>query len=47
VPLKIGKNRVEVETEDITGRSKSIDRMVTRAAPAPSLEPSTGELWDP
>lgn len=47
VPLKIGKNRVQVETEDITGRSKSIDRMVTRAAPAPSLVPSAGELWDP
>jgi hypothetical protein len=47
VPLKIGKNRVQVETEDITGRSKSLDRMVTRAAPAPSLVPSTGELWDP
>jgi hypothetical protein len=47
VPLKIGKNRVQVEAEDINGRSRSVDRMVTRAAPAPSLVPSAGELWDP
>jgi hypothetical protein len=47
VPLKIGKNRVEVEAEDITGRTKSVDKVVTRAAPAPSLVPSDQELWNP
>jgi hypothetical protein len=47
VPLKIGKNHLQVETEDITGRSKSVDRTVTRAAPAPALVPSNQELWNP
>jgi hypothetical protein len=47
VPLKIGKNRVQVEAEDIAGRTKSVDKMVTRAAPAPSLVPSNQELWNP
>jgi hypothetical protein len=47
VPLKIGKNRVQVDAEDIAGRTKSIDKMVTRAAPAPALVPSNQELWNP
>jgi hypothetical protein len=47
VPLKIGKNRVEVEAEDVAGRTKSIDKMVTRAAPAPALVPLEQELWNP
>jgi hypothetical protein len=47
VPLKVGKNRVQVEAEDIAGRAKSVDRIVTRAAPAPALEPTNQELWNP
>jgi hypothetical protein len=47
VPLKIGKNRVQVDAEDILGRGKSIDRVVTRTAPAPALEPTDQELWNP
>jgi FecR protein. len=47
VPLKVGKNRVQVDAEDIVGRTKSIDRVVTRAAPAPTLEPTNQELWNP
>jgi len=47
VPLRIGKNRVQVDAEDITGRIKSLDKVVTRAAPAPSLEPADKELWNP
>jgi hypothetical protein len=47
VPLKIGKNRVQVDAEDILGRTKLIDRVVTRAAPAPALEPTDQELWNP
>jgi hypothetical protein len=47
VPLKIGKNRLQVEAEDIAGRTKSVDKLVTRAAPAPSLVPSDQELWNP
>ena len=47
VPLKVGKNHVQVEAEDIVGRTKSVDRVVTRAAPAPSLEPAAQEIWNP
>jgi len=47
VPLKIGKTRVQVDAEDIAGRAKSVERVVTRAAPAPLLEPTNQELWNP
>ncbi len=47
VPLKIGKNHVEVDAEDIIGRTKSVDRVVTRAASAPTLVPANQELWNP
>ncbi len=47
VPLKIGKNRVQVDAEDILGRNKTVDKVVTRAAPPPALEPTGQELWNP
>jgi hypothetical protein len=47
VPLKVGKNRVQVDAEDILGRSKTVDKMVNRAAAAPALEPTHQELWNP
>jgi len=47
VPLKVGKNHVQVDAEDIIGRTKIVDRVVTRAAPAPTLVPSNQELWNP
>jgi len=47
VPLRVGKNHVQIDAEDILGRTKSVDRMVTRAAPAPTLVPSNQELWNP
>jgi hypothetical protein len=47
VPLKIGKNRVQVDAEDILGRTKSVDKEVVRAATPPTLEPSDQELWNP
>jgi hypothetical protein len=47
VPLKIGKNHVEVNAEDILGRSKAVERVVTRAAAAPTLEPTGQEIWNP
>jgi hypothetical protein len=47
VPLKVGKNHVQVDAEDITGRTKIVDRVVTRAAPPPKLVPSDQELWNP
>jgi hypothetical protein len=47
VPLKVGKNYLQVEAEDILGRDKTVDKVVTRAAPAPTLEPSGQEIWNP
>jgi hypothetical protein len=47
VPLKVGKNRLQIDAEDIIGRTKSFDRVVTRAAPTPTLVPSNQELWNP
>jgi len=47
VPLKIGKNRVQIDAEDILGRSKTVDKVVNRAAPSPTLEPTGQELWNP
>jgi hypothetical protein len=47
VPLKVGKNHVQVDAEDILGRNKTVDKSVTRAAPAPTLEPAGQELWNP
>lgn len=47
VPLKIGKNHVQVDAEDILGRTKSVEKIVNRAAPPPSLEPTEQELWNP
>jgi hypothetical protein len=47
VPLKVGKNHVQVDAEDILGRSKTVDKTVTRAAAAPTLEPIGQELWNP
>ncbi len=45
--LAVGANRVEVSAEDITGRKKVLSRVITREAPAPALQPSTGALWKP
>jgi len=47
VPLKVGKNRVEVEAEDIVGRKKILERVVTRTPAAPTLEPANEEIWNP
>lgn len=47
VPLKIGKNRIQVDAEDVFGRNKTVDKTVVRAAPSPTLEPTTQELWNP
>jgi hypothetical protein len=47
VPLKVGKNRVQIDAEDIIGRTKSVDRVITRAAPSPTLVPANQELWSP
>lgn len=47
VPLKVGKNHVQVEAEDILGRNKAVDKVITRAAPAPTLEPTSQEIWNP
>jgi hypothetical protein len=47
IPLKIGRNHVQIDAEDIVGRTKSVDRVVIRAAKAPPLVPEEQELWNP
>jgi hypothetical protein len=47
VPLKVGKNRVQIDAEDILGRNKTVDRNITRAAAPPTLEPAGQEIWNP
>jgi hypothetical protein len=47
VPLRIGNNRLQIEAEDIMGRTKAVDKVVTRAAPPPKLEASDVEIWNP
>jgi hypothetical protein len=47
LPLKIGKNRVQVDAEDVLGRSKSVEKVVGRAAAKPTLEPTGQEIWNP
>jgi hypothetical protein len=47
VPLKPGKNHIEVEAEDIVGRKKTIERVLTRGGSAPTLEQTNQELWNP
>lgn len=47
VPLKTGKNRIQVDAEDIVGRKKTVEKTIIRSVPAPILEPSGDELWNP
>jgi hypothetical protein len=47
VALKTGKNRIQVEAEDVVGRKKTVEKTITRSVPAPILEPSGDELWNP
>ena len=47
VPLKIGKNHIQVDAEDIIGRTKRVDRVVTRSSPPPTLEVTDQDVWNP
>ena len=47
VPLKIGKNHVQVDAEDIVGRTKHVDRVVTRSSLPPALEMTDQDVWNP
>jgi hypothetical protein len=46
IPLKIGPNRIKVDVEDIGGRRRSVDKIVRRSAPPPSLQAVDKELWN-
>lgn len=46
IPLQIGPNRIKVDVEDITGRKKSVDKLVRRAARPPSLQAVDKDLWN-
>jgi hypothetical protein len=45
VPLGVGANKIEVQAEDILGRKKAVNKMVKRAPPSPTLEPTDEDLW--
>ena len=47
IPLKMGKNRVQVDAEDVLGRSKAVEKLITRTPPTPVLEAPEQELWNP
>jgi Glucodextranase, domain B/FecR protein len=46
LPLAEGKNPVEIEVEDLTGRTRQVSSTVVRRGPAqPALTPEPTELW--
>jgi hypothetical protein len=45
VPLAVGKNRITVDAEGITGQKKNATREVTRTARPPTLKASDEPLW--
>jgi hypothetical protein len=45
VPLRVGKNAVDVAAEDVTGRTRHATGTVVRHGPPPPLTPEPAELW--
>jgi hypothetical protein len=45
VPLRVGKNTVDVAAEDLTGRTRRATGNVVRRGPPPALTPEAGDLW--
>jgi len=45
VPLRAGKTPVEVEAEDLSGRTRQISTTLSRRGPPPALKPETTDLW--
>ncbi len=45
VPLRVGKNTVDVAAEDVTGRTRHATGTVVRRGPPPPLTPEPADLW--
>lgn len=45
VPLRVGKNAVDVAAEDMTGRTRHASGTVVRRGPPPTLTPEPADLW--
>jgi hypothetical protein len=45
VPLRPGKTPVEIEAEDLTGRTRQVSTNLSRRGPPPSLKPESTDLW--
>ncbi len=48
VPLRAsGKTPVEIEAEDLSGRTRQVSTTLSRRGPPPALKPETTDLWKP
>ncbi|HXJ20372.1 MAG TPA: FecR domain-containing protein [Polyangia bacterium] len=45
VPLRVGKNTLDVAAEDVTGRTRRASGSVVRHGPPPTLTPEATDLW--
>ncbi|MFL5306855.1 MAG: FecR domain-containing protein [Polyangia bacterium] len=45
VPLRVGKNTLDVSAEDVIGRTRHATGTVVRRGPPPSLTPEPADLW--
>jgi ferric-dicitrate binding protein FerR (iron transport regulator) len=46
VPLRVGKNTLDVAAEDLTGRTRRASSTVVRRGPPPPLTPEAADLWN-
>ncbi len=46
VPLRVGKNTLDVSAEDVTGRMRRTSGTVVRRGPPPPLTPEAADLWN-
>ena len=45
MPLRPGKTPVEIEAEDLVGRTRQVSTTLSRRGPPPSLKPESTDLW--
>jgi hypothetical protein len=45
MPLRPGKTPVEIEAEDLAGRTRQVSTTLSRRGPPPSLKPESTDLW--
>jgi hypothetical protein len=45
VPLRVGKNALDVAAEDVIGRTRHATGSVVRRGPPPQLTPEPADLW--